>query len=135
MKITLLYATVLITATQLFGSFTLSQNNNVFKSINSEEMISPKMYESACKNGSANSCYELGFIYNAGKGVTKDYKKAHEYYQIACDAGYARACTRLGLLYGEGKGVEKDFKKAMSLYKKACEGDHFDGCTLYNAFK
>lgn len=120
---------------QLHASVAPTQNENIFKEIKKDDNISLKLHEKACKEGSAKSCYQLGFNHNAGKGVPKDYTKAREYYKIACDAGYARACTRLGLLYGEGKGVKKDMEKAVNLFKKGCMGRHLDGCDLYKMFK
>ena len=121
--------------TQLYADVKPTQNENIFKEMKNDQEITPKLHEAACKEGSAKSCYELGFLYNAGKGVKKDHEKAYSYYTLSCDAGYARACTRLGLLYGQGKGVKRDMKKALSLYKKGCEGGHVDGCTLYQTFK
>lgn len=120
---------------QLNASLALSQGDNIFKTIKKDENISLKLYEAACKEGSAKGCFDLGYLYNTGKGVKKDYVKAREYYTIACDGANARACTRLGLLYGEGKGVKKDMKKAVQLFKKGCEGGHVDGCDLYYMFK
>ncbi len=111
------------------------KSENIFKEMKKDENITSKLYETACKEGSAISCYELGFIYNAGKGVNKDYEKARQFYTVSCNAGFARACTRLGLLYGKGHGVKVDMKKAIMLFKKGCEGGHFDGCTVYNTFK
>ena len=121
--------------TQLYADVKPTQNENIFKEMKNDQEITPKLHEAACKEGSAKSCYELGFLYNAGKGVKKDHEKAYSYYTLSCDAGYARACTRLGLLYGQGKGVKRDRGKALSLYKQGCEGGHVDGCTLYQTFK
>ena len=58
-------------------------------------------------------------MYEIGRGVKKDYKKAAEYYQESADKGNADAQHNLALMYKKGKGVKKDYKKAIALYKKA----------------
>jgi len=119
----------------------LNANLSIFTNGKDAKLMKPKgseqieVFSKACDNGDAKGCFNLGYSYNTGKGVEKDYVKARNYYVISCDAGYARACTRLGLLYGEGKGVKKDMKRAIVLFKKGCHGGHKDGCTLYNTFK
>jgi len=134
-KILLTSLFILGISTTLNASLTLSKNSNYTQRVSKETLEIIKGFKKACDAGDSKECFDLGFIYNAGKGVEKDYVKAIKYYTIACDTAYARACTRLGLLYGEGKGVKKDMSKATKLFKKGCEGGHEDGCMLYQTFK
>jgi len=132
MKKILLITVILLTG--LNASLTLSKNGTDTKLMTKKGSEQIELFSKACNSGDAKGCFKLGYIYNTGKGVEKDYIKARKYYEISCNAGYARACTRLGLLYGEGKGVKKDINKAIIFFKKACEGGHADGCMVYNAF-
>jgi uncharacterized protein len=59
---------------------------------------SPKLavafYEKGCKEGSGRACEGLGDLLKAGKGVTKDAKRAAELFAKACTAGQQTACKK-----------------------------------------
>ena len=42
--------------------------------------------------GYANGCVLLGFLYQYGEGVRKDYNKAMEFFGKACDLGEQKGC-------------------------------------------
>ena len=44
--------------------------------------------------------YNLGFMYDNGRGVTQDYAEALKWYRLAAEQGLADAQTWLGLMYG-----------------------------------
>lgn len=77
----------------------------------------------------------LGILYEEGKGVEQDYRKAADHYERAANLGIIEAQVRLGRLYEEGKGVDPDFIKAKSLYSQAIhkgyKSVHFDLGRLY----
>ena len=64
--------------------------------------------QQACAGGDASACYNLGWMYDDGEGVTKDLSRAAALYEQSCTGGYARGCFNLGLLYGNGEGVTED---------------------------
>ena len=68
--------------------------------------------------------YNLGNIYEEGKIVPRDYKKALEFYSKAAENGHFMAMNSIGILYEEGRGVEKDFKKAFECYEIAATNGH-----------
>jgi serine/threonine-protein kinase len=90
---------------------------------------------SACEDGDAAGCLDLGQRYESGNGVAQDESQAATLYRRACDRGSAAACTRLGVLHNSGRGVEKDLGLAAVLYEKGCGGGDRAGCnnlgTLY----
>jgi hypothetical protein len=51
----------------------------------------------------------LGLIYNHGRGVNKNYKKAASYFQAAALGGNSIAQYYLASLYFNGQGVQKDY--------------------------
>jgi TPR repeat protein len=65
--------------------------------------------------------FKVGGLYQEGKGVVQDYKKAIEWYQKAAEKGNADAQADLGFMYRNGYGVAKDYKKSIEWYQKAAE--------------
>lgn len=48
----------------------------------------------ACREGNYISCYNLGYMYENGKGVDQDKDEASELYQKACTNGVVEACDK-----------------------------------------
>lgn len=78
-------------------------------------------FERAAKQGNVSAEYNLGVLYQYGRGVAKDGKKSLEWYEHAAAKGHAGAMNNLGAAYGKGDIVEKDDKKAAEWYRKAAE--------------
>jgi uncharacterized protein len=51
------------------------------------------LYQKACDGGAMKGCFDLGYVYGEGIGVTKDTTKATALYQRACNGGVAIACS------------------------------------------
>jgi len=71
--------------------------------------------------GYANAQYNIGWMYGAGSGVSKDNKQAVKWYRKAADQGYADAQYNLGLMHIKGEGVFKDDKEAARLFHRAAD--------------
>lgn len=70
-------------------------------------------YEMAGAAGSGAADYQLGRIYETGRGgVPVDYEKAFRHYQRGAQEVQFYCCYRLGLCYLEGKGTAKNLEKA-----------------------
>ena len=63
--------------------------------------------------GNVKAQYNLGLMYDMGKGVLQDYKEAVRWYQLAAEQGYSSAQHNLGLLYFNGQGVSQDHQEAV----------------------
>ena len=74
---------------------------------------SAKLILPLAKKGFAKAQYNLGVMYEKGKGVEKNLNKAKKWFQFAAEQGLAKAQYNLGLIYGKGKGVDKDYSKAI----------------------
>jgi TPR repeat protein len=70
---------------------------------------------------SISAQYNLGVMYEQGKGVQQDYKQAVAWYRKAADQGMADAQYNLGVVYRQGQGVQQDSKQAAAWYRKAAE--------------
>ena len=73
------------------------------------------------KKGVAQAQYNLGVMYEKGKGVKKNLKKAKTWFQFAAEQGAVKAQYKLGLMYGKGKGVAKDYSKAIKWWNLAAD--------------
>lgn len=82
--------------------------------------------------GSADSLYMIGYMYELGEGVKEDKKEAAQWFRKAADLGDARAQYRLGRMYQFGYGVEQDGKEAAKWYRKSA-GQGFESAR--NALK
>jgi len=63
--------------------------------------------------------YYLGYMYQYGLGISKDYADAYKYYKKAAASDNAMAYYQLATLYANGNGVNKDEIKALDYYKKS----------------
>ena len=82
-------------------------------------------FSEAAERGDAQAGYYLGRLYELGKGVQLDYRRAAEWYRLAAKIGdNADAQFALGELYFKGRGVDNDYREAIDWYLKAAEGGH-----------
>jgi TPR repeat protein len=61
----------------------------------------------------------LGWTFNNGKDVEKDYKKAAYWFEKAALQGDMNSQKRLGYMYIKGEGVEQDYDQALYWLEKA----------------
>ena len=87
-----------------------------------------RYYAKGCQGGVAKSCFNLGYLNQAGKRLKKNQKKANALYKKACDGGDMYGCTNLGLSYISGDGVSKDIGAGVNLLFQACMGGDDLGC-------
>ena len=71
--------------------------------------------------GDAVAQFNLGLMYENGKGVTQDYKEAVKWYRLSAKHEHTGAQYNLGLMYDNGEGVTQDYKEAVKWYRLAAE--------------
>jgi TPR repeat protein len=86
-------------------------------------------FEKAAALGSVFATTNLGWLYESGQGVAKDYREARRWYEKGAQSGDAGAMTSLGLLYWRGQGVPRDYAEARRWYEQAAEKGNADGMT------
>ncbi len=64
------------------------------------------------EQGSSMEEYQVGYDYETGSDIAKDYRQAALWYQKSSDQGFAAGQWSLGLLYKNGQGVTQDNRKA-----------------------
>jgi len=78
-------------------------------------------WRSLAAAGDSNAQYNLGVIYDFGKGVPEDDAEAAKWYRLAAGQGDAMAQFNLGLMHANGEGVPKDDAEAVKWYRLAAE--------------
>jgi S1-C subfamily serine protease len=69
-------------------------------------------------------------MYEAGRGVTRDYAAAARWYHKAADQGAGGAQAQLGFMYEEGRGVPQDYISAHTWLNLAAT-DGYEGAAWY----
>lgn len=91
-----------------------------------------KILDTECRNGDAQSCYDIGLIYDKADIVKYDPHKVAFYYDKACNGKITEACYNLGVLYDEGtygkNGIKRDVAKAAAAYERGCKLGDADSC-------
>ena len=78
-------------------------------------------YKAKAEQGDAEAQFNLGFCYDDGRGVRKDYGEAVKWYRKAAELGNAVAQWSLGSCYANGRGVAKDEVEAVAWYRRAAD--------------
>ncbi len=72
--------------------------------------------------GLAEAQFQLGMMYQYGRGLPKDLGKAANWVRLAAEQGHTEAQTHLGLMYENGIGVPKNYEEAERWLRLACPG-------------
>jgi len=73
------------------------------------------------EQGVAKAQYNLGVMYENGRGVRQDYAEALKWYRQAAAQGDAEAQYNLGAMYYSGQGVRQDYTEAFRWFRKAAD--------------
>ena len=85
----------------------------------------------ACDANNGLACAKLGALYQLGKDILPDTKKALELYEKGCELGDGFSCATAGSYLLE----EKKFKEAYALFEKACKIGDSLGCQFASDLK
>ncbi len=75
----------------------------------------------------AEAQFYMGYMYNLGKGTSKDFTEAVRWYRKSAEQGNAVAQCHLGKMYEDGQGVSQDYIEAVRWYRKSAEQDNDEG--------
>ena len=89
--------------------------------LNNKDYDNAAKWLKAAAEGDENAAAlnDLGYMYEMGLGVNKNYIEAVKYYRKAAAKGYAVAMFNLGEAYSSGTGVVQDKAQAADWYRKA----------------
>jgi Sel1 repeat len=83
---------------------------------------------SSCGRGDGESCFILGSLHYAGRGVPRDYEGAAALFRQSCTGGWWRGCGALAECYRAGLGTARDPEAALSYFEKACNAGLAPSC-------
>lgn len=88
--------------------------------------------ERECRDtASANAgaaCRAVGYMLDAGLGMTAQPMRAAELYTLGCDRRDEISCVRLATLRSLGRGVARDVEAAVAVLEPACERGTQEAC-------
>ena len=81
-------------------------------------------WRALAQRGHVQAQYQLGVIYEYGRGVRADDRQAVAWYHKAAQQGSAAAQYRLAVLHDNGWGIPRDDAKAVHWYRRAAVQGH-----------
>jgi hypothetical protein len=72
-------------------------------------------------SGNTEAQYDVGEMYERGRGVNRNMKQAFHWYLKAAEQGNTKGAFRTGLCYLKGEGVAKNLEKALKWFQKSAE--------------
>lgn len=84
-------------------------------------------YIKACDKNFYESCSKAAFLYEEGKGIKQDMKKAFNLYSKACGGEDAFACHNIAVYYSKNDN-EALRKLSINFYDKACDAGYAESC-------
>lgn len=118
------YIFLLLTLILFLGSYLLYSErfpylNGLFYQKIEQHSKAFKMFEKACKENNANSCAELGSMYESGISIDQDLYSAKENYKKSCKLNNGKGCYHLAQMYFNSNDLKENFE-SVELYKKSC---------------
>ena len=89
-----------------------------------------KLWLPLAEQGNEDAQFNLGVMYDDGRGVKQDDFEAVKWFRKAAEQGDASAQLYLGAMYGKGLGVKQDDVEAVKWYRKAAEKGDADAQVL-----
>src|SRR5207302_775854 len=83
-------------------------------------------FKKGCDLHAAQSCNNLGVLYQNGRSVPADLARAKELYQHACDGGDPEGCFNFGVLSRNGG----DETRARPALERACASNNLRACSV-----
>ena len=68
-----------------------------------------KEWKPSAEKGNKFAQYNLGVLYNLGRGVSQDYKEAFKWFSLSAQQGHEIAQRELGVMYYKGVGTIQDY--------------------------
>jgi enhanced entry protein EnhC len=93
----------------------------IYETVDDDYKKAMEHYELAAHKNNKVGQYNLGLIYENGKGIPVDYQKAKAFYSKAAEMGFKQAMAQLGGLYFHGLAGNREEQRALHWFKKAAD--------------
>ncbi|RMX22100.1 sel1 repeat family protein [Legionella jordanis] len=91
----------------------------IYETVDDDYQRASENYQLAAEKNNKAGQFNLGLIYEDGKGMSVDYTKAKTLFNQAADAGLKQAMSQLGEIYFNGFAGNREEQQALHWYKKA----------------
>ena len=105
-------------------SFALASDSHNTSTDHTQSTDQFNQLQQSANKGSAESQFELGVLFEYGRGVQQDDVQALQWYEKSAAQGFPAGLYRLAVLLDNGWGQAVDKKRAFKLYKSAAEKGH-----------
>ena len=78
-----------------------------------------KVWKSRAAEGDMVAQYNLGMLYDTGRGVVQNDQEALKWFKIAAEKGNATAQFNIGTMYDTGRGVAQNDQEALKWFRLA----------------
>jgi TPR repeat protein len=96
--------------------------NISFGDVSSEDKSrAVNLYKIAADAGHREAAFELGKMYQTGKGVTANSPRAITYFELAAMQGHELAQLELGFAFSLGELAQGDYAKSFAFFKRAAD--------------
>ena len=75
----------------------------------------------AADQGDERAQYNIGVMYEKGRGIPQNYKTAVKWFTLSGKSGFASAQYKLGVMNEKGRGVPQNYMTAAKWYTLAAE--------------
>ena len=83
--------------------------------------LAMRLWAPLAERGDPAAQFNIGLMFDTGRGVREDHSTAVKWYRLAAEQGYAKAQFSLGSMYERGEGVLQDFKEAARWFRQAAD--------------
>lgn len=77
------------------------------------------VYQTMAEQGDLDAFYQIGALYQTGRGVPQDNTLAFRWFLKAAQKGHAKAQYSLGTMFENGLGTTQDYQAAMEWYERS----------------
>lgn len=97
---------------------------NLSQALDGDDWVLVQRFHSQLKQaraGNPSAMYNIGQMYELGRGTEPNANKAVQWYERAINKGQNNARAHLGAMYFDGSGVKRDLQKALGLLNPAAK--------------
>ena len=88
----------------------------------------------ADEQNNARAQFQLGIMYEKGRGVAQDDGESAKWYRLAAERGNAYAQNSLGFMYEKGRSLPQEDGEALKWYRLSAEQDNFHAIDSIGTF-
>jgi uncharacterized protein len=83
--------------------------------------LAVQLWTPLAERGDPAAQFNIGLMFDAGRGVQEDDRTAVKWYRLAAEQGFAKAQFSLGTMYDRGEGVLQDAREAVKWFRQAAD--------------